>query len=60
MNKTINLILHRIEQKAMLSKEQLTDELADAHLCDKEAIKAGIEYENWLAESCRQSLSENR
>jgi hypothetical protein len=59
MDEIINHLLRRIEQKALLTKEQLIDDLADAHPSEKEAIEAGIEYESWFAESCRQSLSEN-
>lgn len=54
MNEMINHILRRIERKSLLIKEQLLDDLADAHSSEKEAIEAGIVIETWLAESVRQ------
>jgi hypothetical protein len=45
----LDAIRQRAEQEAM----RLAGQFAKAAAEDKEAILAGLEFEQWLAESCR-------
>lgn len=54
MTQTKDRILRRVQEKAAEEAEDLARELARAASEEKEAILAGLEFEQWLAESCRE------
>jgi len=54
MTQTKDRILRRIQEKAAEEAEDLVRELARAVSEEKEAILAGLEFEQWLADTCRE------
>ncbi len=42
--------------RARWKLEELADELPYATPVDREALKAGVDFEGWLLESCRYAL----
>lgn len=46
-------MLGAIEARARRRAGALSRELAGAESAEKEAIRAGLEFERWLADSCR-------
>ena len=56
MNKLKKQILQLIQQKARRKVAALASEYVRAKPEEKEAIQAGIEFERWLADSCRECL----
>ena len=49
-------IIRLIEQNAAGKVSNLSEEYVRAKSGEKEAIQAGIEFERWVAESCRECL----
>ena len=49
-------IIRLIEQNAAKKASDLSGEYVQAKPEEKEAIQAGIEFERWLSESCRECL----
>jgi len=50
-----DVILKRIQRQAQVEAERLAGEFARAASEEKEAILAGLEFEKWLAEACREA-----
>ena len=48
-------LLRAIEAKAWREVERLAGEFARNPAADREAILAGLEFERWLAVSCREA-----
>ena len=48
-------LLREIETEALHEAEFLAGEFARAAVADREAILAGLEFERWLAMSCREA-----
>ena len=48
-------LLREIEARALREAEYLAGEFARSAGADREAILAGIEFERWLAFSCREA-----
>ena len=53
-------ILRLIEAKARLRTGQLAGQLVRAASTDKEELLAALEFERWLADSCREALDYDR
>ena len=53
MRMTKDLILQIVEVKARQKLAQLACEIVRAESHDREMILAGLEFERWLADSCR-------
>jgi hypothetical protein len=53
-----DILIRHIEQKASKKAEELFKEFVSEKSEDKEEILAGIEFENWLADSCHDCLKE--
>ena len=49
-------IIRLIEQNAAKKVAELSNDFVKAKSGEKEAIVAGIEFERWLSESCRECL----
>ena len=49
-------IIRLIEQEAARKVVALSREYVRAEPSQREAIQAGIEFERWLSENCRESL----
>ena len=49
-------IIHLIEQNAAAKLAELSNDFVRAKSGQKEAIVAGMEFERWLSESCRECL----
>jgi hypothetical protein len=50
----------RVGARAAYRMEQLADRLVDAPSAEREALQAGIAFERWLLESCRDALAAAR
>lgn len=50
-----DLILRKMRERALEEAEFLSGEFARAASEEKEAILAGLEFEKWFAEACREA-----
>jgi hypothetical protein len=51
-------IIKKIEQKTGKKAEELFRQFVNGEYEDENEILAGIEFENWLADACKDSLKE--
>ena len=60
MSKLKDQIIQLIEQDANRKVAAFASEYVRAKSEEREAIQAGIRFERWLADSCRESLERRR
>jgi hypothetical protein len=60
MGDTKESMLRIVEERASEEARRLSAELIDGQPGDAEGIRAGIEFERWLASSCRYCRGEPR
>ena len=56
MDTVRNQLLLGIEKRARRRLAALASELVEGGAQDREAVQAGIDFERWLADSCRDVL----